>query len=369
MKINMNDSRPKYLQLKDALKRLFEEAHYQSGQQTPSENELMEQFDVSRSTVRQALTDLANEGVIYRKQGVGSFFAGTVVEQTPRSSLIGVIAPILFEYIYPQIMQGANDIIHQKGCNIVLASSEGKPENEMWHIEQLLSKKIEGLLFEPAGSPQDFEETKTFQMLKSLSIPVVFMDWAFDDRSVSYVALDDVEGGFRATQHLIEAGHRRIGIVYLEHHVPSKRRYEGYRHALEQHGLTPDPAIEKHRTIVRWNESDSAYLLTKELLESGCELPTAIFYFNDAAALRGCAAIREAGLSIPDDISVMGFDDASFASLLDVPLTTMIHPKYQIGKWAAEMLFDQLDSQGRSMPHQMLLHPNIVVRHSVKILR
>ena len=75
MKINMNDSRPKYLQLKDALKRLFEEAHYQSGQQTPSENELMEQFDVSRSTVRQALTDLANEGVIYRKQGVGSFFA------------------------------------------------------------------------------------------------------------------------------------------------------------------------------------------------------------------------------------------------------------------------------------------------------
>ena len=65
----------------------------------------------------------------------------------------------------------------------------------------------------------------------------------------------------------------------------------------------------------------------------------------------------------------MGFDDASFASLLDVPLTTMIHPKYQIGKWAAEMLFDQLNSQGRNMPHQMLLHPNIVVRHSVKILR
>ena len=96
---------------------------------------------------------------------------------------------------------------------------------------------------------------------------------------------------------------------------------------------------------------------------------TAIVCTSDYIALPIMTRLQEHGLRIPDDISVMGFDDASFASLLDVPLTTMIHPKYQIGKWAAEMLFDQLDSQGRSMPHQMLLHPNIVVRHSVKILR
>ncbi len=369
MKIDVENSRPKYAQLKDILTRYFRDGHYQQGQQLPSENELMQKFDVSRSTVRQTLAELANEGVIYKKQGLGSFFSGIASEQDSRSYLIGVVAPILFEYIYPQIMQGINDIAHQQHCNIVLASSEGNAENEVLHVEQLMSRKIDGLLFEPSGSPEDFEETKVFHVLKSLPIPVVFMDWALDDRNISYVSLDDIEGGFRATEHLIEAGHRRIAIVYPEHHTPSQNRLIGYRNALTQFQIPLDERLEKHRTIVNWAEANSAYLLTKELLGLGSERPTAIFYFNDAAAMRGYAAIREAGLTIPDDISVIGFDDAYIASLADVPLTSVVHPKYQVGKWAAEMLFDQIEHQGRNMPRQMVLHPNLAIRKSVKFLQ
>ncbi len=369
MKIDAENSRPKYAQLKDILTRYFRDGHYQQGQQLPSENELMIQFDVSRSTVRQTLAELANEGVIYKKQGLGSFFSGTKDEQESRSSLIGVISPILFDYIYPQIIQGINDIVHQQHCNIVLASSEGNAENEASHIEQLMSRKIDGLLFEPSGSPEDFEETKVFHLLKSLPIPVVFMDWALDDRNVLYVSLDDFEGGFRATQYLIESGHRRIAIVYPEHHTPSQKRLTGYRNALTQFDIPLDSRLEKHRTIVNWSEANYAYWLTKELLGLGDERPTAIFYFNDDAALRGYTAIREAGLKIPDDISVIGFDDAQIASLADVPLTSVVHPKYQVGKWAAEILFDQLDHDGRNMPHQMVLHPNLAIRKSVKFLR
>jgi len=369
MKIDAENSRPKYAQLKDILTRYFREGHYQQGQQLPSENELMQKFDVSRSTVRQTLAELANEGVIYKKQGLGSFFSGNIQEQESRSSLIGVISPHLFEYIYPQILQGINNIAHQQQCNIVLANSEGNAENEMAHVEQLVSRNVEGLLFEPSGSPVDFEETKVFHLLKSLPIPVVFMDWALDDRSVLYVSLDDAEGGFRATQHLIEAGHRRIAIVYLEHHTPSQKRLLGYRNALTQYAVSPDERLEKHCSVVKWNESNYAYWLTKELLEMGDERPTAIFYFNDDAAIRGYAAIRDAGLKIPDDVSVMGFDDAQIASMVDVPLTSVVHPKYQIGKWAAEMLFDQIEHQGRNTPRQMVLHPNLAIRKSVKFLQ
>lgn len=370
MKIDAEKPVPKYLQLKDILKRHFENEHYANGQQIPSEKELMTRFDVSRSTVRQSLAELVNEGVIYKKQGLGSFFSGIrEEEQHKQSYLIGVITPLVFKYIYPQIIQGINDVVHQKRYNIVLSGSEGNSENELPHVEQLLARGIEGLIFEPAGSPKRFQETRVFQMLKTLTIPVVFMDWTFDDLGVSYVSLDDVEGGFRATNYLIEAGHRRIAYVYMANHIPGTLRYKGYRKALEVHGIPYDSRLEKFRPIFKWAQADYAYALTKELLALGENRPSAIFFFNDEAALRGYAAIREAGLRIPDDISIMGFDDSQLATLAEIPLTSMVHPKYQIGKWAAEMLFDQLENEGRSTSHQMILHPSIAVRNSIKFIQ
>ena len=105
MKIDAEKPVPKYLQLKDILKRHFENEHYANGQQIPSEKELMTRFDVSRSTVRQSLAELVNEGVIYKKQGLGSFFSGIrEEEQHKQSYLIGVITPLVFKYIYPQII-------------------------------------------------------------------------------------------------------------------------------------------------------------------------------------------------------------------------------------------------------------------------
>jgi len=194
------------------------------------------------------------------------------------------------------------------------------------------------------------------------------MDWALDNSNVSYVSLDDVEGGFRATNYLIEQGHRRIAYIYMANHVPGILRYTGYRKALEAHNIPFDARLEKSRPIFKWLRADYAYTLTTELLTLGDERPTALFFFNDEAAMRGYAAIREAGLRIPDDISVMGFDDSQLASLAEVPMTSVIHPKHQIGKWAAEMLFEQLESAGRNTPRQMILHPSIAIRDSVAAL-
>ena len=185
MRIDADKPIPKYLQLKEILKQHFHQEQYQPDQKVPTENELIERFEVSRNTVRQALAELTNDGVIYKIQGSGSFFAGHIQDQQNQSFLIGVIVPRLAFYIYPKIIQGIDDVAHQKHYNIVLGSSDVNPKKELICINQLLDKGIEGLLIEPSGGFQRFEESPNFHQLKELTIPIVFMDWAIDDPDIS----------------------------------------------------------------------------------------------------------------------------------------------------------------------------------------
>ncbi len=370
MKIDAAKSVPKYVQLKEIVKTYLKDEEYKANQRIPSETELMEQFDVSRNTVRQALAELVEEGIIYKKHRSGTFFSGKTNGVQKHSHLIGVMIPFLSAYIYPQIIQGIDDTAHERSYNIVLASSKGDVDKEMTSLHQLLERGVDGLLVEPAGGFQRIQESKTFQALKKLSIPVVFMDWVIEDPAVSYVSINDIQGGFAATEYLIQAGHTRIGCIYPKDHIPSIQRHRGYRSALEQHNIEYDPDLVKTLTVARWDE-EHAHVgsLVNELLESGEKKPSAIFFFNDEAALAGYTAIRGAGLTIPDDMSVMGFDDSELVAVPEISLTTVIHPKYLLGKWAADMLLEEIESETPIPPRQMLINPLIAVRKSVKVLR
>jgi GntR family transcriptional regulator of arabinose operon len=305
--------------------------------------------------------------VIYKIQGSGSFFSGTS-PKIEQSYLIGVITPLISSYIYPQIIQGIDDVAHQKHYNIVLGSSDVNPQKERIRLQQMLDKQIDGLLIEPSGDFPCLEEMEIFHQLKHLVLPVVFMDWTLSDPNVSYISLDDVEGGFRATTYLAEAGHRRIAHVYPNDTRPALKRYEGYRKALSLHNIEYDRRLDKSITIAEWNSPNLIKRLILELIGLGDQRPTAIFFFNDDGALQGFDALRQAGLQVPEDCSIMGFDDSEMAARAEVPLTTMIHPKYQLGKWAAELLFNQIEDGGHSAPNQVILNPRIAVRKSVKHL-
>ena len=369
MKIDLDSPTPKYLQVKEILSHYFKNEHYESGQRIPSENELIERFDVSRNTVRQALGELENEGFIYKIRGSGSYFSGKTQQVDNQTHLIGVLTPLISSYIYPKIIEGIDDVAHKKRYNIVLGNSKGMPEKELICLEHLLEKHVDGLLLEPAGGIHHIQESKTFRLVQELTIPVVFLDWEINEPQMSYVSIDDVEGGFRATSFLLEAGHRRIACVYPNDHVPGLQRYQGYQEALEMQNIKPEPKLEKAGTILKWNDPEYIPTLMQDLLDLGADRPTAIFFFNDFAALRGYAAIRDAGLKIPDDISVIGFDDSEMGAFSEIPLTSVIHPKYQIGKLAAEILFEHLDQKDKRIPRQMIINPTIAIRQSVKIIR
>ncbi len=198
--------RPKYLRLKEELVRYLAHAEYHADQKMPTEHALMAQFEVSRGTIRQALAELENEGVLYRIQGSGTFFAGNMPAAREQTHLLGVVTPSLSFYIYPQIIQGITDVVQQQHYHVVLGSSKTSPGQELGCIEQLLAKKIDGLIFEPAPGFQCAPGVKLFDLLKSLTIPVVFMGAAMDDVDLSYLSIDDVEGGLRATNHLNAPG-------------------------------------------------------------------------------------------------------------------------------------------------------------------
>ncbi len=368
MKIITTNSTPKYLQLKELLTKHFENERYTAGQKIPSESELMQQFDVSRSTVRQALAELVNDRRIYKKAGSGSFFSGEQEkEDSQPSHLIGVITA-LPSYIYPQIVQGINDVAYNKQYNIILGTSHADWEQELACLDQLLERGIDGLILEPSDSIHHLRDSGFFERLAALSVPIVLINWVLDVPNVSCISLDDVAGGFRATSYLIEAGHRRIACLYPEN-LPGQQRYQGYRNALKTHGIAPDARLEKPTSVFNWNQTDYIRKLMKELIDLGDERPSAVFCFNDHAALRMYATIREAGLRVPDDISLMGFDDYEMSALAEVPLTTMGHPKDRLGKWAAEILFEQIEHSAPNTTIRLTMEPTIIVRDSVKSLK
>jgi GntR family transcriptional regulator, arabinose operon transcriptional repressor len=219
MQIDFNSAEHKYVQLQGLLQRYLQEARFEAGQQLPTEDELIKRFQVSRVTVRKALQALAEAGVIYKIQGSGTFFSGKLPSERQASYLIGVITPLEFTYIYPQIIQGIGAVAQEKHYNLVLGGSKANPDREFTSLRLLSSKTIDGLIFEPSSGFQYAPDNEIVKMLDALPIPVVFMDWAIDDPQRSYVALDDRQGGLLATNHLIAAGHRRIACIQPSNHL------------------------------------------------------------------------------------------------------------------------------------------------------
>lgn len=362
---------PKYIQIKNLLLERFQEQKFQAGKKLPTEFELMDELAVSRTTIRQAISELENAGIVERRHGSGTYFLGlNPGTKKVVGGLVGLINFYFTDYIYPEIIRGIEDTISEAGFSLALANSRESIDKEIGSVERLLDQGVKGLILEPSRNLQIRADHPLLRLLDNIDIPVVTTHWGINDRKLSTVTIDDVPAGYEATKYLIDRGHSKIAIVYKEDVQAGYDRFMGYRKAMEEAGIQVKPDF-----VLTYDDRDEridirqGYLLTRKLLALNIERPTSIFYFNDNIATQGYSAIQEAGLRIGKDISVIGFDNFRNTDMLFPPLTTYEHPKYNLGKWAAKILLDEMDGSKPRMPIKLVFEPILVERESVLDLR
>lgn len=272
-----------------------------------------------------------------------------------QSSTIGAVVPRMTNPVYAEIIRDLENVCSKQGYLVMLCNTERQPDREKKLVQMLRAKQVDGVVITPHAEPE-----KLIEPLLKARIPVVVLE--HDIPGVHCIGIDELHGGFIATQHLLELGHRRIALLK---HKPtsalSTRRSLGYAYALEQAGLTPDLSL-----IIECDGTHQAGdVATRRLLKQK-HPPTAIVAHNDVLAIGALHAIRSVGLSVPEDVSVVGYDDIASAAYLEPPLTTVRSPKAQMGALAGQTLLELIRDSESLAPGMVTLPVELIVRESTR---
>jgi DNA-binding LacI/PurR family transcriptional regulator len=255
--------------------------------------------------------------------------------------------------------ENAHDVLIIESYSLVLCNSDEDPAKEKLYIDVMRAESVAGVIIASAS-----EAKPHIDDLLDAQIPVVALDRRIKDRRVDSVLTTNAQGAYAAVTHLIGLGHRCIGFISLPlTRTTGRERFEGYQRALRENGLP----VARARVRISNAKQPGGHAAALDLLTSQPCL-TALFAANNLTTLGALDAIRERGLEIPDDISIIGFDDMPWATLLRPPLTAIAQPTYELGQQAAELLLARLKDPGRPVSH-VQLNTTLVVRGSTSAPR
>lgn len=353
---------PKYAQTREQILEFIEENGFERGGRLPTETELVSKFGVSRNTVRLAVDSLVEEGVVSRQQGRGTFYLGNGGREVAQK-VVGFVNFNYLYYIYPDIVHGIEDEIYKHDYSLILSNCNHDRSRELEHIRRLVSQGIKGLIIEPSAIRWITSESAVFKELERATIPVVTTNCRVPGLRAASIALDDDSVGATLAQHLIDHGHRRVAMIYMSDIWAGLHRRRGFEQTLRENDIEIDESfIVPFESTEITATSHPAERITADLLQRS-DRPSAIAYFNDEACGYGYRAIEAAGLAVPGDVSIVGVDDAEGAAGLVPGLTTVRHPKRDLGRWAARLLLDMVEENGK--PVNVSMVPELTVRTSV----
>jgi LacI family transcriptional regulator len=307
---------------------------------------LNNKYGVKKETRERVLDVAAKMG--YSPNGI----ARGLVKKTTHS--IGLVIPDILNPFYPDVARGIEDNALKRGYNVFFCNTNHDKKREIQSLKLLMEKRVDGIILAPGIEDPHIPDISVIG-----DIPIVHICRRYVDPNKSFVVMDDERGGFLATKHLIEQGYKKVGFIGVKDQVLClNERFEGYKQAFQKFGLELDQRYIYSSDFKR----QTGYRIVRKILVDG-DYPRAIFTENDLLALGAIQGIREAGLSIPDDIAVVGFDDIPFASFPEVRLTTIRQPKYEMGKIAVSILLGQMSGQN-AQPRKVILEPQLVVRKS-----
>lgn len=273
---------------------------------------------------------------------------------------IGIILSDISNPFWSEVLKGVQLECTNHGYSLMVSSSSENPEMEEENILNLKNRQVDGIIVNTAG--QNFN---LFTKLINEKYPIVFLDRFPQKMNVDTVTVNNILGASRSIQYLINQGHKRIGIISypIKNKSPRIDRLEGYKQTLEKNGISVDEELIK----ICDQENGSGVIATKELL-SLKNKPTAIFSTNTILNLEALIGIKESGFRIPEEISLIGYDDYPWVPLLDPPLSTVAQPAFEMGVKAANLLIQKIKSEKRDAPKIIQLDPELIIRKSCNSL-
>lgn len=267
---------------------------------------------------------------------------------------VGMIVPDISYPFLAEVARGVEDAGFELGYNVIVCDSDGDLEREADYIRLLQEKKVDGIVFVAAG-----ESSSHVQTLIEQGMPVVVCDRDLPGVEVDTVIADNVGSGYQATEHLIDLGHRHIGCIAGPQVLGiSNKRGKGYKRALGRYGI-----LVREELIVRGDfRCRGGYEAMRKLLALD-EPPTAVFACNDLMAVGAICTASKRRLRIPQDVAIVGCDDIALASFTNPSLSTVAHPKHEMGAMAVEMLVERIKDKSKP-PTRRLLPTDLVIRDS-----
>ncbi len=273
---------------------------------------------------------------------------------------LGCISPNLTDPVFARIIESAQAEARRLGFFILIGSASTVEEVKPL-LDELLNRRVDGLIVLNA---RDDERYKLLVPLAEAGSPIVYVKNSPVEEPVSSVRCDDIKGGYLATKHLLDLGHKKIAIILgPENEQCTSERLEGYQKALAEAGLTISDNL-----IVKGNWSSQSGSGAVEELLSRSENFSAIFALNDRMAAGAIRSIRKAGYHIPEDYSVIGYDNGPLASLIDPPLTTIQQPLEHFGEQAANILIKSIQETNHK-PIDICITPELIRRNSSSLYK
>jgi len=311
----------------------------------------------TREKVLQALKELN-----YRRNGSARNLKRQCTET------VGLVLGDISNPYSTELANAVRETLSARGFSLFICISEHSAKEDIAAIGSLVNHSVDGLIVATRSNKGGDEYLKE---IAESSVPVVVIGREFHHQTVDYVATDNLNGGFEATQHLLDLGHTRIGFIGATLSGGSSlKRLQGYLKALEEHNIPVDERLitgpkEAISEVPGYSTERIGYEGMKRLLSLPVR-PTAIFARNDFTAIGAMTAIKESGLRIPEDIAIVGFDDIPLAVHTSPPLTTVRQPMRLQGQLAAEMLLERIQSDDIEIRREHTLDCELIIRNSTR---
>lgn len=332
---------PKYQELAGAVRDKIRSGEYESLGLLPTEDALCRKYQVSRQTVRHALSVLADEGLIERRQGSGTRVRDMSEPIPAPHRSIAIVTTYISDYIFPSILREAENVLSSHNCTPFLFATQNQVSNERKVLTALLSRPhLDGVLVEGTKTALPNPNLDIYRKLMERGIPLVFMNGNYSELSGALSVLDDnYGGGYQLVKYLHAKGHRRIAGVFKSDDVQGHQRYAGYTAALKDIGC---PVEDKN---IYWynTETKEAFSMApgsqvnERMLDvlGGC---TAVVCYNDEVASSLIMTLRGRGSAVPGDMAVVSFDNSRYSELSPCRITSLSHGAENVGRLAAELM-------------------------------